>query len=222
MAPQNSAMARALPFAIYIGFLILDSLVQHFAPAIDQLWTYGLRIAAVAAALAAFRKHYVELALPSGRIGHWIAALLVGIGVFLVWINLDAPWMRLGGQGGGFNAVQENGDADPALVAMRLFGAVLVVPLVEELFWRSFLMRWIDRPAFLEQPPRRTSNKALMITSVLFALEHHEWLAGLVAGLAYAILYKRTGNIWFPIAAHAVTNLALGIWIVATHSWHYW
>ena len=40
------------------------------------------------------------------------------------------------------------------LVAVRWIGATLVVPVMEELFWRSFLMRWFQRTQF--ETVRRT------------------------------------------------------------------
>jgi len=75
-------------------------------------------------------------------------------------------------------------------------------------------MRWIDA--------RRVSAMAVALSSALFALEHSLWLAGLIAGLAYAGLYITTNNLRAPVLAHAVTNAILGLWIVATGSWHLW
>ena len=70
--------------------------------------------------------------------------------------------------------------------------------------------------------PARIGLKALFIASALFAVEHLQWLAGLVAGLAYGWLYIRTRNLWAPIIAHAVTNGALGAYVVATGRWSFW
>jgi CAAX prenyl protease-like protein len=64
--------------------------------------------------------------------------------------------------------------------------------------------------------------KALAIGAVLFGLEHNLWLAGIVAGLAYSLLYMRSGNLWTAILAHGVTNGVLGAWIVITGNWYYW
>jgi len=118
--------------------------------------------------------------------------------------------------------IRADGSLDPLLVALRLFGFVIVVPVMEELFWRSFLMRRIDRADFLALDPRATSALALVLTSAVFALEHREWLAGLVAGLAYGTLYRRTGNLNASIASHASTNLTIAGWVLATGEWRYW
>jgi CAAX prenyl protease-like protein len=53
-------------------------------------------------------------------------------------------------------------------------------------------------------------------------LAHTLWLAAVMAGLAYALLYVRSGKLWLPVIAHAVTNGALGIWVVATGNWQFW
>jgi CAAX prenyl protease-like protein len=111
---------------------------------------------------------------------------------------------------------------DWPLAVMRLAGAALLVPVMEELFWRSFVMRWIHKPDFLKVVPAEVGIKALAISSVLFALEHHLWFAGLLAGLAYGWLYRRSGNLWVPTLSHAVTNAALGIWVLYTGNWQFW
>ena len=83
-------------------------------------------------------------------------------------------------------------------------------------------MRWIDRTNFLQLSPASISIKALVVSTLLFGVEHHLWAAGIVAGLAYGWLYMRAGNLWVPITAHAVTNLLLGVWVLWTGRWEFW
>jgi CAAX prenyl protease-like protein len=109
-----------------------------------------------------------------------------------------------------------------ALALGRLAGLALVVPVMEEIFWRSFLLRWIERHDFLKVAPQQVRWGALLITTALFALEHNRWLAGAIAGAAYGWVYVRSGNLWVPIVSHAVTNALLGVWILVTGSWHFW
>ena len=52
--------------------------------------------------------------------------------------------------------------------------------------------------------------------------EHGLWFAGIVAGLAYALLYRRSGNLWAAIIAHSITNLLLGCWVVYSGNWQFW
>jgi CAAX prenyl protease-like protein len=127
------------------------------------------------------------------------------------------------GQSAGFDPrSQDSGEIDWALALLRLAGLALVVPIMEELFWRSFLLRWIDNPDFLEASPSQVSLRAQVITAALFALEHQQWLAGFIAGLVYGWLYRCSGKLWVPVLAHAVTNGVLGIYILYSGEWRFW
>jgi len=64
--------------------------------------------------------------------------------------------------------------------------------------------------------------RALVLSSAVFAIEHTFWLAGLLAGLIYGLLYIRAQKLWVAIVAHAVTNGVLGVWVLYTHQWNYW
>lgn len=151
----------------------------------------------------------------------WLLAVGSGLAVFLVWINFDDAWAIIGPTG-TFNPTGLDGGIDLTLAGLRLAELALVVPVMEELFWRSFLLRWLDAQEFSAADPRRASPRAFALTAALFASEHSLWFAGLIAGLVYNWLYIRTGNLWVPIASHAITNGALGIWVVGTRSWHPW
>lgn len=218
---RRAALVRCLPFFIYMAFLALAELLGQFGWSAAELrWLYAVKIGAVVLALACCWRHYGELkTFPLGAPAV-VLALATGVIVLLLWISLGAPWMTLGAPA-GFDP-SSNGRIDWALVAVRIAGAALVVPVMEELFWRAFLMRWIDSDAFEAVPPAHTSVKSVLITSVLFGFEHHLWLAGIVAGLAYGLLYRRHGTLWSPIIAHAVTNAVLGGWVLATGNWSYW
>jgi CAAX prenyl protease-like protein len=221
-APAGSAAARILPFAAYIAFVaISDGLSWLGMSERDLRWLYPIKIAVVVALLLTFRRAYSELARPamSARCAGLSAA--VGVAVLVLWINLDASWMQIGASA-GFDPRNSAGGIDWLLVAVRLAGAALVVPLMEELFWRSFLLRWLEERDFLNVDAARVGLRSVLVTVVLFGFEHNLWLAGIVAGVAYSWLYMRTGNLWAPILAHAVTNGLLGVWVIQTASWTYW
>jgi len=219
--PAGAAVARILPFAVFIGLMALEQVVKSLAPALDLRWMYALRIGAALLALAAFARAYVELTdFVAVTARAWAQGALAGGAVFAAWIALDQSWA--GGGGDGFDATAGDGSIDWALVTLRLFGAVAVVPLMEELFWRSFILRWIARRDFLNQAPAAVGLRALLVSSLLFGVEHELWLAGIVAGLAYGWLYMRAGSLWVVVAAHATTNLLLGIWVLATGNWRLW
>jgi len=218
---SGAAWVRVIPFLIYIGFLLVADLLERAGIPAQQLrWLYALKIAAVVAALAAFWRHYTEL--HQWRINAlWTAiSIVAGLLVFILWIHLDAPWMQIG-TAAGFNPVSA-GRIDWLLVAVRIGGAALVVPVMEELFWRSFLLRWLEKNDFQTVLPAQVGARSVAIAALLFGFEHNLWLAGIVAGLAYSLLYLRQRALWSAVVAHAVTNGALGIWVVQTGSWNFW
>ncbi len=219
---RHPALARIVPFAIYIAFLPAGQVLAGLLPGVDLRPLYGVQIGLTAISLAVFWRQYGELRVRSAiRIQDTMLAVLFGVLIFVLWITLDHPFLLLGEMGGGFDP-RNDGRVDLSLAIVRVLGASLVVPVMEELFWRSFLARWVDRPSFLEQPPQRISLKAIALTSALFAVEHTLWFAGLLAGIAYAWLYRRTGNLWVPVMAHMVTNSILAAWVLHTGSWQYW
>jgi len=221
-AGSAPALARIVPFAVYLFFIfVADVLARLGYSAQDTRWLYGAKILAVGAALTFYWRHYAELAWHSMRASLLAASVALGLLVFVLWISLDAGWMQIG-SAAGFDPRGAGGAVNWGLVALRIAGAALVVPVMEELFWRSFLLRWLDSPDFLSVRAAAVSLKALAITVLLFGFEHNLWLAGMVAGLAYSLLYMRSGNLWAAIVAHGVTNGVLGAWIVATGNWHYW
>lgn len=173
--------------------------------------------------LAAFWRRYVEISgAPRLAARDFWEAVAVGLAVFAAWISLDHPWMVIGDPGSGFVPLDREGRIDLPLAALRFAALAAVVPVMEELFWRSFLMRRIDARDFLGRDPRRTTLAAWTASSVLFASEHSMWVAGLVAGAAYGGLYARSGNLRSPLISHAITNGTLGLWILATGQWRYW
>ncbi|MFC0250835.1 CAAX prenyl protease-related protein [Massilia consociata] len=219
---SRAAWARILPFGAYIFFIILGDMLERAGLArADLRWLYPVQVGVVAALLAVFWRQYHELRAPLPRLPQLLTALGVGVLVLVLWVNLDAPWMTVGGGGEGYDP-RTNGEIDWLLVAIRIAGAALVVPVMEELFWRSFLMRWIESADFEALEPIRVGLKGFLISVVLFGFEHSLWLAGIVAGVAYSLLYMRHRNLWSAVLAHAVTNGLLGVWVVSTGSWTFW
>jgi CAAX prenyl protease-like protein len=64
--------------------------------------------------------------------------------------------------------------------------------------------------------------RAIVLSTFVFTLAHTLWLAAAIAGLAYALLYVRTGKLWVAVIAHATTNAVLGAWVIATEQWRFW
>jgi len=220
MRINKQIMARAVPFIFYLVIMALSDILADSG--MDVRWIYVLRAGGTALLLLYLHKQYIELIWPPAlSFSATLLSISMGLLVFVLWINLDQPWMVFG-KASGYDPRTMEGGLNYAMVALRLVGAALVVPLMEELFWRSFVMRWIDQANFSALSPVNVSMKALFLSSLLFASEHTFWFAGLIAGLVYGWLYVRTQNLWAPIMAHAVTNGVLGLWVVYTGNWNYW
>jgi CAAX prenyl protease-like protein len=222
---RRDAFVRVAPFVVFMVFLSLRGLAPEDGSwGFDARWLYGAQVAVVGAMLAWWWREYGELVAQAWPPARELAlALLTGLLVFVLWIQLDAPWMTIQmGAVRPFVPLDAQGGIDWPLVVVRWVGAALLVPVMEELFWRSFLMRWIQHPLFAAVAPRQVGLRAVVLATFAFTLAHTLWLAAVLAGLAYAWLYIRTGRLWVPVIAHAVTNGALGIWVVASGSWQFW
>ena len=218
---RRAAWARILPFATYLFFIFLADMLGRLGWAAHELrWLYGFKIGAVLLVLVYFWRDYGELARFDLSARGAALAVAVGLVVLVLWVNLSAGWMVLGTPA-GFDP-RTNGVLDWTLAAPRILGAALVVPVMEELFWRSFLMRWIESPAFLQVDPAQIKLKSFIVTVILFGVEHELWLAGMVAGSAYGVLYMRSRSLYSAILAHGVTNGVLAAWIISTGKWTYW
>jgi len=101
--------------------------------------------------------------------------------------------------------------------------AALVVPVIEELFWRAWLMRWLVNSDFRMVRLGTYAPLAFWLSAVLFASEHGSfWDVGLIAGIVYNFWMIRTRSVADCILAHAVTNAALSVYVIAGHHWQYW
>ena len=220
---ERPALFRILPFALYIAFLVLEDAIKNYSAAspFDTRLIYSYKMACVALLLVFFWRCYEELAEFKLQLHEVLSSVVVGMGVFLLWISLDFQWMSFG-HSIGYDPRNMAGDIDWSLALPRLLGAAVVVPIMEELFWRSFLLRWLKHPKFIEVSPAQVGLRALLISSVMFGVEHALWLAGIVAGLAYSWLYMKSKKLWVPILAHATTNGLLGIWVLQTGKWNFW
>lgn len=225
-----AARARYLPFALFMAFIGIDEILRYLAG--QGLFTltdttlyylYPIKTLAVASLLFHYRKEYRELSLKDlANLPTTAASCLLGLLVFILWINMD--WsLSATGDPQGFNPTLLPGSGvQIGMTAFRIAGAVLLVPLMEELFWRSFLMRYIIDHDFQKQPIGAFTWASFLITAVLFGLEHHFILAGITAGILYSLLLYRTRSIAQCILSHAVTNLALAIYVLYTGKWFFW
>jgi len=110
-----------------------------------------------------------------------------------------------------------------AWIAARVFAAAITVPVAEELAFRGFLLRRLSKEAFEIIDPRSAGWIAVVLSSLVFGVFHGDrWLAGSLAGLAYAAVYCRRGSIGDAALAHAVTNTLVAVYVLTTGNWQLW
>jgi hypothetical protein len=214
--PWLRPLPWVLPFAVFAGLLAAAPLAQHAG--VDPRDWYAVRTALALLVLGVLWRRCADLHRPPDWRG---VALGVagGVVVLALWLALDRDWASLGAP-----QVSPFGADDTARwqVAARIAGAVIVAPLAEELFFRSFLMRWLVRPDFAAVDPRAVDRRAFLIQAALFASMHSLIVAGFAAGLVYGWLYRLTGNLWTGVLAHATTNALLAAWVLTQGAWHLW
>jgi CAAX prenyl protease-like protein len=195
---------------------------------------YTVKIGLVAACLAQFWPVYRGL---GGRISPW--AFVVGAVGTAIWVGvckLGLEERLLGPLGLGkflglgtrtaFDPLTELGDK-PAIaygfLAIRFAGLALVVPIIEELFLRGFVMRYFTDPDWWKVSLASVTPTAIAITTALaLAMHPAELFAELIWFSSVTLLMLKTRNLWDCVVAHGVTNLLLGVYVVATGEWHFW
>ncbi|MGC9158178.1 MAG: exosortase E/protease, VPEID-CTERM system [Terracidiphilus sp.] len=192
-------------------------------------WFYPMRLVAAAAALWYFR---AELKNLDWRCG-WMAPL-TGAAIFMLWIAPSAIGHFLWAHpfapsttGAALDALR------PALrwgwIAIRLAGAAITVPIAEELAFRGYLARRLMSREFDRVPFARLTAPAILLSSVIFGLEHMKDLTdwphlavGALAGVAFAGVLRWRGRMGDAVVAHAVSNLLLAAWVLTTGDWVQW
>jgi CAAX prenyl protease-like protein len=219
MPGRGHSWPYVAPFATLMLLLAAGQLMPH-------VWSYAIRTVVVLVVTLAFSRRLISL-----RPARWFSSVLIGLAVFAIWI---APELLLPGYRGHWlfhNALTDAAStgvaaADRAnwlLVVFRVAGSALLVPVVEELFWRAWLMRWLVSARFESVPLGAYAARAFWITAILFASEHGAyWDVGLAAGIAYNWWMVRTGSLADCILAHAVTNSCLAAWVLGAGQWQYW
>jgi uncharacterized protein len=214
------SLPYVLPLAVFVVFLGL----QQYSP-LSVTIDYPLRIVILAAVLWFFSRQVIDL-----RCSHTLGTILLGVAVFAIWVAPDIlfpayrqHWLFQNSVLGHINyKVPVEVVASPIVLWSRIIRAVVLVPILEELFWRAWLMRWIISPRFQEIKLGTYSPAAFWITAALFASEHGSyWDVGLIAGVAYNWWMIRTKSLGDCILAHAVTNGCLCWYVVATNHWEY-
>ena len=226
----KSAWVRIVPFAVFMLFIGIQQAAQWgidkgYGGITDShlLYLYPLKVIVVGLLLLFLFRYYNEVNLRElFDASSTLLSIVAGLLVFILWINMDWPFATFG-EGQGFNpTLVEDQAVRSFLIVMRIAGAALLVPVMEELFWRSFLLRYIIDSDFERVKIGTYTLGSFVIGSVLFGLEHNLILAGIVAGAIYSLLLYKTKSLSQCIVAHGVTNLALGVYVLMTQNWKFW
>jgi CAAX prenyl protease-like protein len=183
-------------------------------------WTYPAQTLVCGALLWWFRSDY-QFRAP-GKV--WFA-LLIGVVVFVLWIS-PQQFFGFGARLVGFDP--DVFAAQPGLywgtVVFRFLRLVFVVPLVEEVFWRGFLLRYLINERFTTIAIGTFSWLSFLVVTLAFGFAHSraDWVAALVCGALYNLVAYRTRSLASCAVAHATTNLLLGLWIMQTRQWGFW
>ena len=212
----SPATARVAPFVI---FLALTFCQGQFGAA-SAYWFYFAKTLVGAWLVWEMRPFVSEM-----RWAFSWEAVVVGIGIFAVWVGLDPFYPHLGKGGAIWNPHVQfglNSALAWLMIATRILGSTFVVPPLEEVFYRSFLYRYVTKPDFLSVRLNQFLPWSFLVTAAVFGFSHHEWLAGILCGAAYQWLVLRKNRLGDAMTAHAITNFLLGAWIVWQHAWQFW
>jgi uncharacterized protein len=226
-ARSGDDLAYILPMFVFLAFTWLGTndtfkrLVPHAYPV-----SYAIKTLAVAILLAVFWRRYTPV-----RWNHWWLGVIVGVVGIFQWVGMQLllqkyiPFFRPSGE--PFDPTAEFAGSPAMLytfIAVRLVGAVLVVPVMEELFWRDFLWRQVLAPNdFKLAGVGEWGWAPFLVVSVAFAVVHGNWwLTSIVWALMIAGLLVYTKSLGACIVAHAVTNLLLGVYVLVRRDWAFW
>jgi len=183
-----------------------------------------LRLAVMIFALLFFARPALDLSTTRP----W-SSVLIGVLVFAIWIAPDLlfPGYRRHFEnaitGVAHSSLSLTAQGSAAVLVLRSLRAALIVPVVEELFWRAWLMRWIINPNFQKIPLGAYTAFSFWAVAVLFASEHGPyWDVGLVTGVIYNWWMVRTRSLGDLVLTHAVTNACLSAYVIAAGKWEYW
>jgi membrane protease YdiL (CAAX protease family) len=227
-APRNAdlLLPYLAPYGAYVGIATLAAGLGHVTD-------YSIRILVTGLLLVFLWKRYQSVVGPRPVLGSVLVGAGTGVVGVLVWIALVLPFQDAG-TGVPFTA--------PA-AALRIVAATLVVPFIEELLFRGYLLglvnQWqrarrsgaadplgvaLDRSSVHEIGPGEWTWLAVVVSSIAFALGHApaQWLAASAYGLLMAGLWIVRRDLVAPITAHATTNLVLYLYVYASGNWGLW
>ena len=217
----NPSWPYVVPFVAFLAPAVLGA--RHF---LGPGLSYPLSAVLALAALLLWSRSVLRLCA-----SRWAASLVLGVAVFVIWIGPDLLWPGYRSHwllqnpltGVAASSLPVTLRTSAGFLAWRVAGSALVVPVIEELFWRAWLMRYLIARRFESLPLGVSTTAAFWISALLFASEHGAyWDVGLVAGVLYNGWMMRTRSLADCILAHATTNACLAAYVIHTGQWQYW
>lgn len=211
--------ARVAPYVL----IVVLTFLQDAGGGATRYWMYLAKMLAGAWCVWEMRSLVPEMKWAFS----W-EAVVAGVLVFVIWVGLDPYYPKselLFKVGDPWNPMKHFGEGAAMgwfFVAVRTVGSAVIVPPIEEACYRSFLYRWFVKKDFQSMPFSRFHGLSLIVTSLIFAFVHYQWLAGILCGVIYQLLVIRKNRLGDAMTAHAITNFLLGLWIVAKGQWHFW
>lgn len=219
---QYPSLPWIAPFAVFLILLAVGPSLP-----IPQPWESLLRVGVLIAVMLTVSKDVVL----SLRVRHAMPSVLLGLAVCALWVAPDQlfpgwreHWLFQNSITGTVKTTIAPSElADPLVVMLRVVRAALLVPILEELFWRGWLPRWIVNNDWQKVPLGTFNVIAFVATAVLFASEHGPfWEVGLLCGFIYNWWMWRTKSLGDLVLVHAVTNAALSGFVLVTRQYAYW
>jgi hypothetical protein len=223
---RSPSLFYIAPFASLIAVLVLQRLLS-----LPPLPLEAGSVAIVLSVIALSWRRARDLQPDKLRVRNWMGSLAIGTGTFAVWIAPDVlipgyrhhVWFENDVFGRFVPGLSEAARAQPAVLWLRAFRAIALAPVVEELFWRGWMLRWVMRDDFLAIPLGTYSARSFWLVAILFGLEHGpQWDVGIATGVIYNWWIGRTKSLGDSILVHAVTNACLSAYVLATARWEYW
>lgn len=211
----DSAWKYAFPFAIY---LVMGDLTRAILPGFDEYHiyiAYCLRTAAVGYLLIRYRNLYTELT--SRRLDS--TSVFVGVVIFVLWVGLEGRYPMPFTAETHYDPTIFDTATMTSLLFVRFAGSVLVAPFIEELFCRSFLMRYAIDPKWQNVPIGAYTFGSFVIVALFYGFSHFRWLPSVLTAVLLNLLLYRKKNLFSCVAAHASANLLLLIYVTYTNEW---
>jgi CAAX prenyl protease-like protein len=217
---MERAWKYVVPFGLYIFAADLARLVFTGYEQYHIYIGYALRTFIVGIVLLRSKDRFPELS--KKYLSFDILTIFIGIFIFILWVGLEGRYPLFFGSNIHYDPTIFGSTLMMVLIFLRFFGSVLVAPLIEELFMRSFLMRYIIRPNWEDVPIGAYSFESFAIVTLIFGFSHYRWLPGIITAILLNLLLYRKKNIVPCILAHGIANLLLLIYVVNTTSWFFY